>query len=195
MMTVYLDDQPLRAWISQVQAAGKSRPFLMVLGREARNQLRSHYLGLHRSKPNRLGGQRTGFWRQVAQSVQSPQLQGASSVAVAIAHPAIRQKVQGGTIVPKHKKALTIPVSKEAYGRTAETLEHELGVKLFRVPSDFGEGLLASAVKGGGIKVHYVLRTRVTQAPDPDAMPAPSALLAALLSRARAWWTRMSQTP
>lgn len=121
-----------------------------------------------------------------------PGAAGARAVSVGIAHPAIRQKVEGGTIVAKRAGALTIPVSKEAYGRTAETLAHERGITLFRMPSDFGAGLLAAAMGDGRIQAHYVLRRSVDQEPDPDALPSEAGLVAALVARAQTWWTRVT---
>jgi hypothetical protein len=191
MTTIQIDDRELRVLIGRAKAALKSRALLAVLGREGRNALREHYLLLDRTKPNQLRGKRTHFWRAVARSVQNPVPDGADAVRIGIAHPHIRQKVEGGTIVAKRAGALTIPVSAEAHGRTAETLEKELGVTLFRVPSDFGEGLLAAAMADGRIKVHYVLRRSVEQAPDPDALPKKGPLVARLISRARAWLARV----
>lgn len=192
MITIQIEDVALRTWLKRAEAAGKSPEFLGVLGREARNTLRKHYLGRQAKDANKLGGKRTNFWRSVAQSVQSPVIAGTHTVTVAISHPAIRQKVEGGTIVPKRVRALTIPVSPEAYGRTAETLEHELGIKLFRVPSDLGNGVLAAAMKDGRIKVHYALRRSVHQNPDPEALPPTSSLVSSLIARAQAWWARVT---
>lgn len=153
---------------------------LMVMGREARNQLVRHYRDKDRSEPNKLGGRRTHYWLQVARSVQAPAGRGPDKVVVAINEPTIRQKIYGGKLTPgksisrktgKPTKALTIPVSQEAYGRTASTLEYEEGIHLFLVPRDFGTGLLAAAMKDGSIKVHYVLKKTVQQKPDPTALP------------------------
>lgn len=186
MVTIHLESQQLRVLLQRAYTLEREPALLAVLGREARNQLRKHYLHNHATKRNKLGGQRTGFWRQVAQSVQSPVVRGAQ-VSVSITHPAIRQKLEGGLIVAKRARALTIPVSAEAYGRTVSTFEHELGIKLFR-PGKMP--WLAETLEDGAIKVHYVLRKSVDQDPDPDALPAKASLNTALVLRAQQWLNR-----
>lgn len=192
MVTIRIDDVQLRLWVANATSAGKLPALLAVLGRETRNKLRKHYLHKHATEPNKLGGDRTGFWRSVAQSVQSPVNLGTHAVSVGIAHPAIRQKVDGGRIVAKRARALTIPISAEAYGRTVSTFEHELGIKLFRLPSKSGNGLLAEAQADDRIKIHYVLRKSVDQKPDPDALPTEASLVTALVLRAQQWWNRVT---
>ena len=129
----------------------------------------------------------------MARSVRSPVPAGARAISVGIAYPAIRQRVERGTIVAKRGRSLTIPVSQEACRRTAETLEHELGITQFRVPSDFGNGLPAVAMSNGRIKAHYMLRRRVDQETDLDAIPSAVGLIAALVLRAQQWWNRVTR--
>jgi hypothetical protein len=174
---------------------------LAVLGRDLRNQLVTHFRARQQSNPNKLGGKRTNFWLQIARSVQSPAVEG-DHVRVSINDPRIAQKVYGGTIRAKRAKSLTIPVAPEAYGRTAATLEHELGIKLFVMPSDFGQGLLAATIsKGKGknakntIKVFYVLRGSVHQDPDPEALPDRGKILVKLADRAEGYLQRILSRP
>ncbi|MFO1461257.1 MAG: hypothetical protein U1G08_17875 [Verrucomicrobiota bacterium] len=165
---------------------------LAILGREAGNRLRSHFRQKDRTEPNKLGGQRTHFWRQVTDSVQAPRIAGnKQSVVVSITHPAIAQKVLGGVIRPKRVKFLTIPVAPEAYGRTARTFEAETGLKLFLLKVGTGKksAVLATA-RGGGIQVEYLLRSSVKQSPDPAALPDPETMSLALLKRADGYVAR-----
>ena len=165
---------------------------LAILGREAGNRLRSHFRQKDRTEPNKLGGARTHFWRQVTDSVQSPRIaSNKTSVVVSVTHPAIAQKVMGGTIRPKRVKFLTIPVAPEAHGRTTRTFEAETGLKLFLLKVGTGKksAVLATA-RGGGIQIEYVLRSSVTQSPDPTALPNPEAMSAALLKRAEGYVAR-----
>lgn len=166
---------------------------LSILGREAGNRLKAHFRQKDRTEPNKLGGKRQHFWRQVTDSVQAPRISGkGDQVTVSITHPAIAQKVMGGPIRPKRVKFLTIPVTPDAYGRTARTFEAETGLKLFflRVgKGSFTTPVLASA-RGGGIQVEYILRTSVNQAPNPTALPAAEAMSMALLSRAEKYVAR-----
>jgi hypothetical protein len=167
-----------------------------VLGREAGNQLKYHFREKQQREPNKLGGKRKNFWRAVAQSVSSPTiLDGGTAVRIAISHPAFAQKVHGGLIRAKRGKFLTIPVSKEAYGRTAATLEQERGIRLFALGKRDGQkGVLAELSTTRGVVVHYVLRRSVDQKPDRTALPMKGVLLNALLIRARLYADRLEDS-
>lgn len=190
MITLRVGAEQFRAELSAMAARLRQPTGLMrVLGREAGNQLKSHFRLKQQREPNRLGGKRTNFWRAVASSVQSPTISGDGTEAtVAVSHPAIAQKVFGGRIRAKRARTLTIPVSPEAYGRTASTFEAETGLKLFLVQvgiGNFKSAVLASQRDGGGMQIEYVLKREVTQDPDPTALPPEAALAGALLRRAQ----------
>lgn len=199
MLTVRVNDHGLTSHLQGV-AAKLRRPggLMAVLGREARNRLVGHFRGNDRTGVNKLGGRRQHFWMQVARSVQSPRVHlDGLAVTVSINHPSIAQKVHGGTIVPKRVSALTVPVTAEAYGRFARVFESETGKKLFLVKGGGSEGTgLLAVAEGAGIKVHYVLRKKVTQKPDAKALPAMdtgSPFTRALMQRADAYLDRMTK--
>jgi hypothetical protein len=137
--------------------------------------------------PNRLGGRRTRFWLDIYKSTQIGEVTDRDATVI-VGDPRFTQKVKGGTIRPVSAKALAIPLTAEAHGRRPETLEREMGVKLFVVPRDFGSGLLAAALgQGNGqrIKAFYVLRKSVTQRADPLALPNLAALQRAAIEAAQ----------
>lgn len=195
MIAIRYDDhgfsQRLPILLAQLE---RPKALLSILGREAGNRLKSHFRQKDRTEPNKLMGARQHFWRGVADSVQAPRLAAAGhSVTVSIPHPAIAQKVRGGTIRPKRVKFLTIPVSPDAYGRTARTFTAETGYKLvlLRVGKRGSGGGVLASVRGAGLQVEYVLRSSVTQAPDADALPDAGAMSAALLLRAERYVARI----
>lgn len=195
MVELQFDDKGLTAQLDQI-ASGLKRPrgLAVVLGREVRNRLRSHFIGKQRTEPNRLGGKRTNFWRAVANAVHQPEIDAAGTqIRVAVAHPAIAQKVFGGRLTPKRAKALTIPVSKEAYGRTAATLEADKGILLFVLGKRDGQqrAVLAELSTTKGVVVHYVLAPWVDQKPDPDALPSKEELSETITTRAQAYVSRL----
>ncbi len=187
MISITVHSADLQARLQRVlDRTERPAGMLRIVGREVGNRLRVHYREKQKT-PNRLGGKRTNFWLQVGRSVQQPQLRGATTVVVSINHPAIAQKVRGGRIVAKRARFLTIPVSPEAYGRTAETLAHEKGILLFVLGKPDGQkGVLAELSTTRGIVVHYLLRRSVNQAPDPTALPPLAALETAAVERAEA---------
>jgi len=156
------------------------------LGRATANNLKAHFRTKDKT-PNRLGGKRTHYWRQVADSVQNPQVaEGGRTVSVSINHASIAQKLIGGEIRAKRVSFLTIPVSPDAHGRTALTFETETGLKLFFLK--VGQGKTGNAVlatdRGLGIQIEYILTKSVNQDPDPTALPNMEALSVTLLSLA-----------
>ncbi len=175
MITINLDTRSFTRGVSALAAQlEKPEELLQVLGRELVNRLRDHFRGKAQSEPNKLGGTRTYFWNQIARSVNQPVIDaGESTVRVQVSDPRFAQKLFGGTIRAKQAKALTIPLTPEAYGRTAATFEHETGKRLFLVKKgDVAEGLGYLAInEGGKITAEYALRTSVFQDPDPTALP------------------------
>ena len=170
-----------------------------VLGRAAANVLKEHFRQRN-TIPNRLGGARTNFWAGVAAGVQNPTTEG-RSVVVEVSHPAIAQKVFGGTIVPRKVKNLAIPVSARSHGRSPRTF-----ALLAWLPRKAGahrdttgylvegekrtrtrgprKGTEAVRPKPGGALL-YVLRKQVDQAKDPLALPSASQFLAPMLKAGR----------
>jgi hypothetical protein len=166
-----------------VEALIKTAPtqldsLLKTVGRSATNQLKDHYRGVNARYEGKgrgyLGGQtperRVQFWAKVAQSVSNPKPNGPGKVIVTIGHPAIRHKLEGGTIRPKKAKALTIPVHPEAYGRRARVLKRKKSLKLFVLRGQSGVAMLASKSRGE-LEIFYLLKKSVTHKPDPQAFP------------------------
>jgi len=154
-----------------LRQAKRPRAIMAAAARACANRLKKHFRERERANPNKLGGRRTHFWLQVMRSVQAPVIIGDGLEArISINHPAFAQKVFGGTIRAKRVKLLTIPVSPEAYGRTASTFEHETGLKLiFMKQRD--NIFLAARAEGQGFTIHYLLTPKVDQQADPHALP------------------------
>lgn len=200
MIAIQVNDPGVRQQIRNLLAQAKRpRAVLAAMGREGQQQLKRHFRGKERTEPNRLGGRRTHFWRQVADSVQAPLVRGDTAVTISINHPAIAQKVMGGTIHAKRAKLLTIPVSPEAYGRTAATFEHETGLQLIFLREGKNALLATRRNKDNkALQIEYILTPSVTQAPDPTALPdmkPNSEFVRALIARGQAVVDRQKKTP
>lgn len=151
--------------------ARKPGPLLTALGRTARNELVGHFRHKHKVNPNKLGGRRQNFWLKIARSTNAPKVNAADrSVTVAITDPRFGHKLFGGVIRAKRVKFLTIPLTPEAYGRSARTFEAETGKSLFFLWDDDG-GVLAHADDPGNVTAHFLLRRSVNQKADPTALP------------------------
>lgn len=138
-------------------------PLARVLGRAAANTLKKHFRERNKTG-NKLGGTRTNFWSRVAESVQAPK-SSPGKIVIPVSHPAIAQKVYGGTITPKKSKNLAIPISAKAHGKSPRVFPllqfamTRAGVKLLGQDT------------GSGMEWLYVLVPSVKQDADPKALP------------------------
>jgi len=167
---------------------------LKVVGRRASNELKTHFRSRN-SRPNKLGGRRSNFWRQVADSVGNPIYEGGdalSRVRISINDPRFLQKVFGGTIRAKNADALTIPVDPLSYGRTVAVFQQTTGIQLFLLKKKGGgiSNLLAGFPNAKQFKVYYVLVKEVDQDKDPEALPPRAKFNAAILDEGQQYLDR-----
>jgi hypothetical protein len=117
-------------------------------------------------------------------------------IRLSIAHPAIRQRLQGGTIRPVNARNLTIPARKEAYGKRASEV---------RVPLKFGyafdeqighwrRALIADTVASKAKKTGawFWLVPQVEQKPDSSVLPSDTALVDGVSAALRGWISEVS---
>lgn len=148
-----------------LKQAAPGSPLFRVLGRATANELRKHFRARNAANPNKLGGRRTNFWSRVAESVHAPK-HSARQILVPVNHPAIAQKVFGGTITAKKSKNLAIPIHKDAHGKSPRVIP---GIIYWRS----ARGTAGLGIKGssGEMIPLYVLKPSVTQRRDPKALP------------------------
>lgn len=168
-----------------------ARPVTTVMARSVRNDLQEHFRRRHADNPNWLGAPRSGFWLQVRSSVQQPVFSGRATADVVVADPRLAQKVYGGEIRAKRGRALTIPVHPKAYNRRAGTIS---GLVLLSDRGKAGGGRVGLLVKPrpdkGFPEVYYLLKTRVTQKADPEALPDFGVLQRRAVSRVERYLKR-----
>lgn len=187
MSTISVTDKATPKLNALIKSIENPIPGLMIAGRAVANVLRAHYREKHAKEPNKLGGKRQNYWLGVRHSVNNPQPSGAAQVTVSISHPSIMQKIKGGTITAKRVRMLTIPVDKEAYGRRASDLEHELNLKLFVFTKDGRAYLAGRTDSAAPLRVFYVLKRSVNQKPDPTALP-PEEMIRETATKAFSDW-------
>lgn len=174
-----------REFGSILQRTQKPRTILQAACRAGRTVLQRHFRQRDRV-PNRLGGRRTHFWGDVLKSTQLGAVTDKAGV-ILIGDSRFAQKVYGGTIVAKNVRNLSIPVNPEAHGLRPRQFEAEHGVKLFFIKSH-SQALLAHRVGEGylaDLQVDYVLKPRVYQQADPDALPGQMAFEGAIVIAAQ----------
>ena len=137
---------------------------------EAIKLIRIHLSGLAATRHTtaaRLGAAPTGHIR--AQAVRRDSIN-ASGAVISIGIPGIGRAFRDITIRPREARALTIPVHRLAYGRTARDLARDLGSDspLFKPK---GKNYLAAQIDGQ-LTVLYLLRAAVRQPRDASLLPA-----------------------
>lgn len=146
-----------------------------ALGNRVEDELRDHFI-LRNSQPNKRNWKKQNWWAGVADATGLDEVTNDHAV-VKVAHSeGFALRVNGGTIVPREKKALTIPLVEEAYGKSVDEYERGSGRRLFR-PS--GSSILAYGDENSLTPVYYLAR-RVQIDKDEHALPAPEQIRAAL---------------
>ena len=155
----------LREDLTIPRAAGKS------IGRGVTQLIKGHLTDLDRRRPNRLGGPRTHFYLRAAEATNF-RVTG-KGVVISINQLGIRQRILGGTIVPRKARALTIPVSPEAYGKRAREFPDLVLIKT----NQRGSTILARIGQGDRVEPLFVLKKRVVQKADPSVLPTEKEII------------------
>ena len=137
-----------------------------ICGAAARNEIRSH-LRERGLQPNKNGWPKTGWYQRARDSVTMEFSE--SSAVVTIAMEGFRTRLLGdpAIIAPVTRKALTIPMCAEAYGRRAGEIK---GLFFIRWEKGRTIGFLARRVNGQ-LQLMYRLVTSVTTHADPTLLP------------------------
>lgn len=160
-----------------------------VAGRAALEVTRRHLLRRNLTHPNRLGGKRTNYWQRMAQSAALT-FEGTAAV-VTLTEPGAGLQVRGGTVKPRNRKALAVPVHADAHGKTAGE-RNDLTPVYWRRGGKLQGGLVRNAhtrLVGGrngkplrrgrsitGGELMYVFKDSVTIKGDPSILPDAQAL-------------------
>ncbi len=148
------------------------RGLMAKIGARIVNDLRAHFDRKELLPPTRTGWPKGHLWARIAKGTGIRSLD-AKQVTVGIggadAGPIFLKRLNGGTIFPKEKKALAIPVHPMAAGKypSANLIP---GVFLIK-----NSGVLAIK-QGDGILALWVLRKSVSHPKDPTALPPDGVL-------------------
>lgn len=175
-----------------------------VIGRSAVGAFRKHLFEVNRTRPNALGGTRTGFYASAARGTSFEAT--GDGVTLTVASVGIRQRVLGGTIRPTRAKFLTIPAAPEAHGKRAREFGNlvvvfgpggrpialatpETTVPVTRGGRRGGSALGTTRQRAG--KILFRLVKSVTQRPDPTVIPSEAAVQAGVAKDAGAYLDRI----
>jgi hypothetical protein len=181
----------IRGALGELQLAGV-KP---AIGRAVVRLVQQHFLRLNASRANPLGGPRSNFYAQAARSTRYDVL--TDGVLVSVSQAGIRQRREGGEIVPRNVKYLTIPAIAEAFGRRAAEFDNlvimwrRIGGQTRPVAlveaTPFTRGIKTDRVGG---RVFFWLVKSVTQRADPAVLPADDELRDTAIGAAQAYFER-----
>jgi len=166
------------------------RPLMMRLGKRLEIVLRKYFADYGRTgnfKTRRRGWPTQHFWDRRIRNATS--FTGATDhdATITIADPAFMTHFRGGTIRPREKKALAIPLQAAAYGKQPSSglipglflLRTRKGAYLVAYGDGFGKS--RKGVNRATLHFYYKLVASVTVPKDPKALPPDKDIEAALL--------------
>lgn len=182
--------------MQQLAARMDSGLLAQAIGLAGAEEVRDYYVRLDGERANKMGGRRTHFYAQAAESTVS-HAEGDTAVIEVTEPVGLAQRIHGGTIVAgksissktsQPTKHLSIPATAEAYGRRAGEFDdlvpvfrriggylkviglaraQQTPVKTNRFRKD---GTFARGKRTGG-EILFWLKESVTQLPDPTSAP------------------------
>lgn len=188
---VITDDAGLaRGFVVEIEQTVANRTALnKVLGNRLVDDLQDHFRQRD-TEPNKRGWPKSHFWADVAQATQLLRADDDEAV-VTIADQRFPIHLYGGTVRPREKKALTIPLHPMAKGKFVRTLEDETGLEIFRPKKKGGQPAnILAAIIGDRLVPLYALVTSATIPRDPRALPPLDELASGLAQEARAYLDR-----
>jgi hypothetical protein len=199
------DDDDLRRRVEMLE---RPRGLMAAVGKRAEIELRNHF-DKRNDEANKQGWPKRGFWGDVRQATALTYISD-TEATITIAHPALNQKIHGGTITPKRGRFLAIPATQEAYaagspreggmnlrpetifmggGRTAVALVEAWSQSISYRKNSRGTKVKAGAESQGGRVQYWLVKSVETQA-DEKALPTSDALQAAVEDEARKYLDR-----
>jgi hypothetical protein len=203
-VTITKDD--LKGFLQEVPAALRGADLKRAMGQGAANEVRDNFAELQKTRPNKMGWPRQGYWAQAARSVTRPKPTG-EGVSFSITQPGIGARYFGPTeIKPVAAKTLAVPATAEAYGtrpidarwrgklefkmvggRHMALVAKENFMRVVSKGARKGQQVKAAAEKAttGLFEVIFWLRRKVTIKQDKSVLPTADQLRAAAIAGGR----------
>ena len=175
-------------WLQRLAIRLRSPEVRQVAGRAGASLVREHLYALDRQRHRSHVS--AHFYGRAARATSHRVTPDGAEVRVE--HEGLAQRYFGGRIVPRTKRALTIPIDPRADGRRAGEFPD---LFLWKDP-DTGKAFLARGTGRGanqGFSLYYALVASVDQAPDPSVLPTADRLQTAVRDAVGAYIARIAQ--
>jgi len=189
-LIITANDQATPALDSAVRVARRPRAFMQAAGKAAANAFREHFKD-RQAEGNVKGWPSRRFWFGVKGSVANATAMTDAtdtSATVTVADPRFVHKITGGTVTPKRRKFLSIPLRAAAYALGGKGSVRESQPDLFPIRTARGLWLVRNKAERRGRQVGkgrvkrvllefwFKLVRSVTHQADPRALPPPGAI-------------------
>lgn len=164
------------------------RPLFAALAGRLTTVLKSHFVEKE-TQPNKRGWPSGHLWSKV-RSLTGIRSVTETEAVVGIADPRFGMRYRGGTIRPKEKQYLAVPLSAEAARAGYPSANLIPGV--FMITSKKGSLLLVKR-EGKTLSLLWALKKSVPHPKDPTALPTDAAINAALIKEAGLYIERHAQ--
>jgi hypothetical protein len=161
------------------------RLLMEALAKEYKAQLWLHFMKRDQ-QGNAQGFPRKHFWKNVVKAATAVTEVQDRRATVTVASAEFLHKLTGGKVEAKRAKALSIPISGEAYKAGSASLFPKpltMVVRRGHAPLLVETGIIG---KSKAWKLHYILLKSVTHKADPQALPNMRDVAQAILARGRA---------
>lgn len=201
---ISIDDKASPLLRRALQAVRTKRPLHQALASGAAREVQGHFRGLAATNKNRFGARST-FWRRMLAGTTAEADDQAGIVRMP---PEVGLRYYGGTVRPVAAKALTIPATRQAYGKSARDfsdleyrpilrgkligalVQRESTTVSFRPGGSAGGVSVRRGARTRGGKVFYWLVKSATIKPNKDLLPTEEELAAAAVDAAEGFIRR-----
>jgi hypothetical protein len=182
--TTVIKDTATPALQAMIRSVSPARPMLAALSERLLGELKEHFR-LKEAQPNKSGWPKGHFWGRVRQlTVLGPVSDTEGSVIIGDSRFAIRY--YGGTILPKEKANLAIPINPQAAGiYPMQNKFPGLFLTFRRVDGELKKFLATGDKSDPKSQMFlYVLKKSVEHPKDPTALPPDEKINAVLMDEA-----------
>jgi hypothetical protein len=180
----------IRAALVRAQSPAKRKVALQAGADAAINAVKGYYSKMgsnafsDKTGPTWGGGRKSTGFAKLVESGWNIKSVNSQTVEIANKTIGLAHQIDGGTIVPKRRKFLTIPLIPQAHGHTARSYGNNIKALFPIIKADKSSGIMAQKNDDKSITPVFALKKSVTHKPNPNALPPEAEYLDPFLDAA-----------